>query len=660
MTNAVIGALRVNLGLDTAAFQNGLRQIERESRKVAGIGPILSASVAGPLAAVGASLALVGAGLAKVVRDGDRIRQLEGRFKALTDSAERASDLLAGSFEAAFDAGTDLESVAQIVTRFRIAADSIGATDEEVLRLTESISKLGVIGGGTTQEIAAGGVQLGQALASGRLQGDELRSIMESLPLVAVRLAEGLGVSVGELKEMGSEGRLLSRDVFAALLRQSEAIDKQFSELPETMATAGNRLSTAVTRFNAGLNESLGLSLRISAALGAAADHIERVNKARAAALAPDEQVKVGEATFRRGDLDDPNLRDKLGFALGDPRGADVAEGRVSYFSSPAPRGFIGPPLVTRGPTPTARPSFTEEEILAAERAAERTGGGAQAATDAYAELVAQIAESNVERVNELQLVGLTGVAREKAALGFEAERVAQDLANAAAKVGRKDAAALGLEIELTVAEYVRLRETLIDAEAAQVAQAEAMEAAARRAEETQAAIEAMADGFAGAISRADSFAGALRNVGLELAELALRGAFGLGPLGPSLSLVGGGGAGAGSLFDLFGFDPFAFADGGAIVSGRVKAFARGGIVSAPTAFAMEGGLGLMGEAGAEAILPLSRGRGGRLGVEASGLGRPISVTVNVTTPDAESFRRSSGQIAAEMSRAIERARRDR
>jgi phage-related minor tail protein len=75
----------------------------------------------------------------------------------------------------------------------------------------------------------------------------------------------------------------------------------------------------------------------------------------------------------------------------------------------------------------------------------------------------------------------------------------------------------------------------------------------------------------------------------------------------------------------------------------------------------MRGGTGLMGEAGPEAILPLRRGPDGRLGVEAPGGGRS-AVTVNMTiqTPDAESFRRSRTQIAAEMSRALARGARNR
>lgn len=110
-----------------------------------------------------------------------------------------------------------------------------------------------------------------------------------------------------------------------------------------------------------------------------------------------------------------------------------------------------------------------------------------------------------------------------------------------------------------------------------------------------------------------------------------------------------------------FGQALMPFAQGGAFAQGRVAPFAAGGIVTAPTMFPMRGGLGLMGEAGPEAILPLSRGSDGRLGVRAGGGGAgPVSVTINVSTPDVEGFRRSETQIAAEMARLLDRAGRNR
>ena len=103
------------------------------------------------------------------------------------------------------------------------------------------------------------------------------------------------------------------------------------------------------------------------------------------------------------------------------------------------------------------------------------------------------------------------------------------------------------------------------------------------------------------------------------------------------------------------------FEKGGSFTQGRVTAFANGGIVNGPTTFPMRGGTGLMGEAGPEAIMPLTRGADGKLGVQASGGGgRSAPIVVNISTPDVEGFRRSQSQIAAQMSRALGRSQRTR
>ncbi|WP_374644529.1 phage tail tape measure protein [Tabrizicola sp.] len=101
------------------------------------------------------------------------------------------------------------------------------------------------------------------------------------------------------------------------------------------------------------------------------------------------------------------------------------------------------------------------------------------------------------------------------------------------------------------------------------------------------------------------------------------------------------------------------FAKGGAFSQGRVMPFAKGGVVSAPTGFPMRGGMGLMGEAGPEAIMPLARGPDGRLGVQAGG-GRAVNVVMNITTPDVQGFQRSQSQVAAQVSRALSRGQRNR
>jgi lambda family phage tail tape measure protein len=99
-------------------------------------------------------------------------------------------------------------------------------------------------------------------------------------------------------------------------------------------------------------------------------------------------------------------------------------------------------------------------------------------------------------------------------------------------------------------------------------------------------------------------------------------------------------------------------ARGNVFSQGLIQPFAQGGIVNSPVMFPLKGGTGLMGEAGPEAIMPLARGRDGRLGVRMAGAGG-ANVTVNISTPDAMSFRQSQGQVAAMVARAVSRGQRN-
>lgn len=148
---------------------------------------------------------------------------------------------------------------------------------------------------------------------------------------------------------------------------------------------------------------------------------------------------------------------------------------------------------------------------------------------------------------------------------------------------------------------------------------------------------------FASAVVGGKSLEDTLKSVALSLSKMALNTA--LQPLQKGLSSA------IGSLLSPL--------TGGGAPSVPVTAFANGGVVSRPTFFGSGGGLGLMGERGAEAIMPLARGPDGRLGVAVNGSSqRAPVVNVTISTPDAESFRRSQVQVSAALARAVMRGQR--
>jgi len=149
---------------------------------------------------------------------------------------------------------------------------------------------------------------------------------------------------------------------------------------------------------------------------------------------------------------------------------------------------------------------------------------------------------------------------------------------------------------------------------------------------------------FEGIAVKGRSVSDVLKGMALSLSQMVLKAAFKPLEQGFGQAIAGmltGGGAG------------FGFADGGVFQQGMPVPFAKGGVIASPIAFPLgRGQTGIAGERGAEAIMPLARGADGRLGVVAqAGGGAPI--TINISTSDVESFRRSETQVAAMLARAV-------
>lgn len=145
---------------------------------------------------------------------------------------------------------------------------------------------------------------------------------------------------------------------------------------------------------------------------------------------------------------------------------------------------------------------------------------------------------------------------------------------------------------------------------------------------------------FEGIAFKGKNVSDVFKSVALSLSQMVLKAA--TAPLEKGL----------GNLFSGLFQGGLGFAKGGVFQQGNVVPFAQGGVIASPIAFPLSRGMtGIAGERGAEAILPLARGRDGRLGVAASG-GGSGGITINISTPDVESFRRSEGQVAAMIARA--------
>lgn len=254
---------------------------------------------------------------------------------------------------------------------------------------------------------------------------------------------------------------------------------------------------------------------------------------------------------------------------------------------------------------------------------------------------------------NEASLIGLTNDERERA---IQLAQFQSDLA----KVNEDDLAALGGSVSELTGRYAELLEQV--------------ELAREIREVGDALGESIAGGLEDVILGAKNAKDAVRDFADELIRLVLQKSF-TEPLAESISgiftgLAGAGAAGGqaggnpfGAFFaGLFGGGQVASEDGNLFTGGRVVPFASGGIVDTPTFFPLNGGTGLAGEAGPEAILPLKRGSDGKLGVRTEGgAGKTINInlTQNIQSPDVNGFRRNQAAVARDTKSTLDRALRD-
>lgn len=167
------------------------------------------------------------------------------RLDLINDGLQTQAQLQQKVYEAAQRSRAAYGDMAQSVSKLgMLAGDAFGSNDE-IIRFGELMNKAFVVSGADTSEMQAGMHQLTQAMASGRLQGDEYVSIMENAPLLAQAIADSLGVTRGELKELSSDGAITSDVIKKALYDAADDIETKFKSMPITFSQAMTMIKNA-------------------------------------------------------------------------------------------------------------------------------------------------------------------------------------------------------------------------------------------------------------------------------------------------------------------------------------------------------------------------------------------------------------------------------
>lgn len=256
--NAVVGALRVVLGLNSAQYEAGMRRAGQRARTTGS--EITRSLQAAQRTAVNAfrgiaAAAGVGGGIAAAAtfaRYVDAAKQLEAQLRLATRESGNFAQAQEDVRRIAQASRSDIEAVGNLYATIQRSARELGISQGEAARMTETITKAFQISGATAEEAAGGLRQFLQGIQSGTLRGEELNSVLENAPRLARALADGLGVTIGQLRAMGAEGQLSGEAVTRAILSASQAIDDEFRQIPVTFDQAMTQVqNAAVVAFGA-------------------------------------------------------------------------------------------------------------------------------------------------------------------------------------------------------------------------------------------------------------------------------------------------------------------------------------------------------------------------------------------------------------------------
>jgi tape measure domain-containing protein len=194
----------------------------------------------------------------------DAITTLRSKLRLVTEGEDELANTQQRVLDLARQTRTDFGSIGELYARIARSSKTLGVSQGDVLRVTKAVSQAIQISGNTAQEASAGMIQLAQALASGVLRGDELRSVLEQMPRVAEAIATGLGTTIGKLRQLGQEGKLTSDLVFKALISQTGALDSEFKRLQPTVTQTFTVLLNELKVATAGLLSATGTTDRLT------------------------------------------------------------------------------------------------------------------------------------------------------------------------------------------------------------------------------------------------------------------------------------------------------------------------------------------------------------------------------------------------------------
>ncbi|MCT8231622.1 phage tail tape measure protein [Proteus terrae] len=287
-----LGTLNIDLTLNTASFTNAINRSQHQTERFNQSVRVSLQSITVQqerMASQTAKSAMSFANFAKVVTGALSINQvinyadswtdLQNRMKLVTNSTEALNKATNDVYTIAQKTYQSLDATAQVYQRFSDNAERLGINQLKVAELTETVSKAVSLSGTSAAAAATGLTQFGQALAAGQLRGQDLNSVIEQIPGLAQAIAEGMGISMGELKQRAQDGETSIDKIIESLERVKASVDQKFATSVTTVSQSFTNLQSAMTKFVGEANQSTGATQLLNTGLSALSNNFSEVMK---------------------------------------------------------------------------------------------------------------------------------------------------------------------------------------------------------------------------------------------------------------------------------------------------------------------------------------------------------------------------------------------
>lgn len=259
-------------GLQNSRLGTFIQQLNT-SNDLLGIMQGTMGRLVGPLAA----FAGISFSIHSYIAMSDQLKTIEGQIKNVVKSGKETKRVEEEIYAMAGRSRQSYAESANLFTSVARNASELGKSTDDILKFTEDVSNAMLLGGGSAASQQAALIQLGQALGSGTLRGDELNSIMEQAPKLAETIAKGMGTTIGSLRKLGSEGKLTAKDVFEAVRKQSDSLKKDLGNMPWTVAQASSRIRDSVAQLFFAIENKFGFGDKMARVIATIADQVDKL-----------------------------------------------------------------------------------------------------------------------------------------------------------------------------------------------------------------------------------------------------------------------------------------------------------------------------------------------------------------------------------------------